>query len=48
VGDVVYHLVADDTLALPRGVPHAHIITSPNARVLTIAVRPASSNSFSI
>ena len=32
VGDLVYHLVAGDTLVLPRGVPHAHVITSPNAR----------------
>jgi hypothetical protein len=38
VGDLVHHLVAGDTLALPRGVPHAHVITSPDARVLTIAM----------
>jgi mannose-6-phosphate isomerase-like protein (cupin superfamily) len=38
VGDLVHHLVAGDTLALPRGVPHAHVITSQNARVLTIAM----------
>jgi mannose-6-phosphate isomerase-like protein (cupin superfamily) len=38
VGDLIYHLIAGDTLALPRGVPHAHIITSQNARVLTIAM----------
>jgi len=38
VGDGVHHLVAGDTLSLPRGVPHTHVITSQNARVLTIAV----------
>ncbi len=38
VGDLVYHLVAGDTLALPRGVAHAHVITSQKARVLTIAI----------
>ena len=38
VGDTVHHLVAGDTLALPRGVPHAHVVTSQNARVLTIAM----------
>jgi quercetin dioxygenase-like cupin family protein len=38
VGDRVHHLVAGDTLALPRGVPHAHVVTSETARVLTIAM----------
>jgi quercetin dioxygenase-like cupin family protein len=38
VGDRVHHLVAGDTLALPRDVPHAHVVTSQNARVLTIAM----------
>jgi quercetin dioxygenase-like cupin family protein len=38
VGDRVHHLVAGDTLALPRGVPHAHVVTSQDARVLTIAM----------
>jgi quercetin dioxygenase-like cupin family protein len=38
VGDRVHHLVAGDTLALPRGVPHAHVITSQQARVLTVAM----------
>ena len=33
----VHHLVAGDTLALPRGVPHAHVVTSHQARVLTLA-----------
>jgi quercetin dioxygenase-like cupin family protein len=37
VGDRVHRLVAGDTLSLPRGVPHAHVITSPQARLLTIA-----------
>ena len=37
VGDRVHHLVAGDTLALPREVPHAHIVTSPQARLLTVA-----------
>jgi mannose-6-phosphate isomerase-like protein (cupin superfamily) len=38
VGDGVHHLVAADTLALPRGVPHAHVVTSPRARLLTVAI----------
>lgn len=38
VGDLLYHLAAGDTLALPRGLPHAHIVTSHHARVLTIAM----------
>lgn len=37
VGDRVHHLVAGDTLSLPRSVPHAHVVTSQNARLLTIA-----------
>lgn len=37
VGDRVHHLCAGDTLALPRGVPHAHRVTSPRARLLTVA-----------
>jgi quercetin dioxygenase-like cupin family protein len=37
VGDQVHHLVAGDTLALPRGVPHAHVVSSPQARALTVA-----------
>jgi quercetin dioxygenase-like cupin family protein len=37
VGDQVHHLVAGDTLALPRGVPHAHLVTSRTARTLTVA-----------
>ena len=38
VGDRVHHLVAGNTLALPRHVPHAHVVTSQNARVLTVAM----------
>jgi hypothetical protein len=38
VGDRVHRLVAGDTLALPRGIPHAHVVTSQEARVLTIAM----------
>jgi quercetin dioxygenase-like cupin family protein len=37
VGDRVHHLLAGDTLALPRGVPHAHAVTSERARIMTIA-----------
>jgi len=37
VGDRVHHLCAGDTVALPRGVPHAHRVTSPRARILTVA-----------
>lgn len=38
MGDVVHHLRAGDTLALPRGVPHAHVVTSEEAHVLTLAM----------
>jgi hypothetical protein len=38
VGEHVHHLVAGDTLALPRDVPHAHVVTSQAARILTIAM----------
>ena len=38
VGDRVHHLVSGDTLALPRGVPHAHLVTSRKARILTVAI----------
>src|SRR5215207_7557597 len=37
VGDRFHRLGAGDTLALPRGVPHAHLVTSEQARVLTVA-----------
>jgi hypothetical protein len=37
VGDDVHRLTAGDTLALPRGVPHAHLVTSGGAQLLTIA-----------
>jgi hypothetical protein len=45
VGDRVHHLVSGDTLALPRGVPHAHLVTSRKARILTVAIPAASSGS---
>jgi mannose-6-phosphate isomerase-like protein (cupin superfamily) len=38
VGGRVHRLVAGDTLALPRGTPHAHVVTSQRARALTIAM----------
>lgn len=38
VGDRVHHLVSGDTLALPRDVPHAHLVTSRKARTLTVAI----------
>lgn len=37
VGDDVHQLTSGDTLALPRGVPHAHLVTSRGAQLLTIA-----------
>jgi mannose-6-phosphate isomerase-like protein (cupin superfamily) len=37
VGDRVHQLCAGDTVALPRGVPHAHRVTSSRARILTMA-----------
>jgi quercetin dioxygenase-like cupin family protein len=38
VGDRTHRLSAGATLALPRGVPHAHRVTAPQARLLTVAV----------
>ena len=38
VGELIHRLGAGETLGLPRGVPHAHLVTSPTARVLTIAM----------
>jgi quercetin dioxygenase-like cupin family protein len=38
VGDGTHRLTTGATLALPRGVPHAHLVTSPLARLLTVAV----------
>jgi quercetin dioxygenase-like cupin family protein len=38
VGDRLHHLVAGDSLALPRGVPHAHVVASAQARLLTVAM----------
>ena len=37
LGDQAQQLCAGDTLALPRGVPHAHRVVSETARILTIA-----------
>jgi quercetin dioxygenase-like cupin family protein len=37
VGDRMHRLEPGRTLALPRGVPHAHRVTSDKARMLTIA-----------
>jgi hypothetical protein len=33
----MHRLAAGATLALPRGVPHAHLVTAPRARLLTVA-----------
>jgi quercetin dioxygenase-like cupin family protein len=38
IGDRTHHLVPGETLALPRDVPHAHLVTSRKARILTIAI----------
>jgi quercetin dioxygenase-like cupin family protein len=38
VGDRIHHLVPGETLALPRDVPHAHLVTSRKARILTVAI----------
>jgi quercetin dioxygenase-like cupin family protein len=37
LGTASHRLRAGDTLALPRGVPHAHRVESEQARILTIA-----------
>ena len=37
VGDRMRRLRSGDAVALPRGVPHAHRVTSDTARILTIA-----------
>jgi quercetin dioxygenase-like cupin family protein len=37
VGEQTHRLGTGDTVALPRGVPHAHRVESPVARILTIA-----------
>lgn len=37
VGDRIHHLVPGETLALARDVPHAHLVTSRKARILTVA-----------
>jgi quercetin dioxygenase-like cupin family protein len=38
VGDRTHSLTPGATIALPRGVPHAHLVTSARARLLTVAV----------
>lgn len=38
LGDGTHRLTPGATLALPRGVPHAHLVTSGRARLLTVAV----------
>ena len=38
VGAETHRLASGATIALPRGVPHAHLVTSPRARLLTVAV----------
>jgi quercetin dioxygenase-like cupin family protein len=38
VGDATHRLTPGATIALARGVPHAHLVTSERARVLTVAV----------
>ena len=38
VGEGTHRLTSGATIALPRGVPHAHLVTSPRARLLTVAV----------
>ena len=37
IGDETHHLRSGDTLALPRGIPHAHEVTSETAHILTVA-----------
>jgi quercetin dioxygenase-like cupin family protein len=37
LGDEAHRLVAGDTIALPRAVPHAHRVDSETARILTVA-----------
>jgi len=38
IGEGTHRLTSGATIALPRGVPHAHLVTSPRARLLTVAV----------
>jgi quercetin dioxygenase-like cupin family protein len=38
VGEETHRLTSGATIALPRGVPHAHLVSSPRARLLTVAV----------
>ncbi len=37
IGEQAHRLRAGDTVALPRGVPHAHRVDSRVARILTVA-----------
>ena len=37
LGEETHHLRAGDTLTLPRGVAHAHEVTSETAHILTVA-----------
>jgi quercetin dioxygenase-like cupin family protein len=37
VGEAAHRLVAGDTVALPRGVPHTYRVESATARLLTVA-----------
>jgi quercetin dioxygenase-like cupin family protein len=38
VGDRTRRLTSGATIALPRGVPHAHLVTARRTRLLTVAV----------
>jgi quercetin dioxygenase-like cupin family protein len=38
VGEATHRLATGATLTLPRGVPHAHLVTSERARLLTVAI----------
>jgi quercetin dioxygenase-like cupin family protein len=38
VGEATHRLTSGATLTLPRGVPHAHRVTSARARLLTLAI----------
>jgi quercetin dioxygenase-like cupin family protein len=38
VGEETHRLTSGATIALPRGVPHAHLVSSSRARLLTVAV----------
>jgi quercetin dioxygenase-like cupin family protein len=38
VGEATHRVATGATLTLPRGVPHAHLVTSAQARLLTVAI----------